>query len=186
MKTDRMIAAAVCLVVLAGCQTTQTQMPAIAASDLAVEQVRQKAMAFERNDRMYERLANVALPILEASVPLCEDNVRHEFGFAVGDRYEIHRDFRDGFDQRYGQGERPRVTLVARGTPAFEAGLIRGHEVLAVNGEETRMGRNSAKRLRDEIGDAQEDMTPLTLTVAKDGMTRTVTMHGTLMCDYGI
>ena len=186
MKASHFAAASICLIGLAACQTTQTQMPAVSSSAVAVEQVKQKAMAFERNDRMYERLANVALPILENSVPLCEDKVRHEYGFVVRDRYEINRDFRDGFDEQYGAGERPLITLVARDTPAFEAGLVRGHEILAVNGEETRTGRNSAKRLRSEIEDAQEDREPITLTVSKDNVSRTVTLNGMLICDYGI
>lgn len=175
-----------CTVGLAACVTTQTQIPVVAGSDIAVEQLKQKAMAFERDERMYARLYNVALPILEASAELCEDKVRHEFGVTVADRSEINRDFRDGFEERYGAGKRPLITIVARGTPAFESGLVRGHQVLAVNSEETKDGRNSANRLRDDIEDAQEDMTPLSLTVTKDGVTRDVTLNGTATCDYGI
>ena len=186
MQYFKILAMSGSLAFLAGCQTTQTTPPTIADSAIAAEQLKQKAMVFERDERMYARLLDVAFPILSASAELCEDNIRYEYGFLVADRSEAPRDFVDGFEERYGPGERPLVTVVVRGSPAYEAGLVRGHEILAVNGEETKDGRSSAWRLRDDVTDAEEDMIPLVLSVSKDGVTREVTLVGTPVCNYGV
>ena len=172
MNSQRAIApvfSLVCLVVLfsLGCTTTSVPSPDPTLVKQVTEEQRRLAIQMER-ERL-SKLHDLAWPILQANVDLCEPRVAPAVGVVLTNIDSFHDSMQDQVAREYGIGKKPVVWVLVKGAPAEISGLQLGDEIQSINGNETgqqALAASMGRIRREEDTEADENVV---LTVSRDG-----------------
>lgn len=167
---------------LAACAAPQTARPTIGTSHLEAEQQRQDLYVLETRAADYRRVYDIAERLSAANVEFCARKDQ-----MIGVRFENLNDYsreaRNAAQTLWGLSDRPSVAWIAADSPASEAGLRPRDQLLAINGEAIRPGRNSSRqainRLRDATANGQ-----VTLQMMRGVETFVVTIEPEESCAY--
>lgn len=183
-RTVPVFAAVLLATALVACVSPSTSQRTTDANLLAEETLRQREVALEIRQQREQRLLDVALPVLSAGAPYCDEETRsNTFGFRFGTISTFPEEWQLAASTVYGADERPRALVVMRDSPAAEAGMQVGDEIVQVNGidivdEESLRNAIAASAA---IGNRQSRV-----IVHRDGASRQFHMQPIPVCNYGV
>lgn len=128
--------------------------------------------------RMQQRLAAVAFPLLRSALPLCGDSTRPSHGLSVAAEYPFADVNEYAFGERTRRGATSRILYTVPDSPAHQAGLRGGDEILSANGVNTR--RKGSKILFRAMRDG--GYAPLRLLVRRGSEERAVKIVPVTIC----
>ena len=137
--TERAACLLLALVTATACAAPMTQMGAVSREDVQREQLRQQQFTIESDWKAQSRLEAVALPLLEAAVPLCGEKVAVRSGVAYASVHSYKRDWQAAA-RAAGLSDTLSIVGVVPGSAAEHAGLRRGDRVLSVAGKPVPVG----------------------------------------------
>lgn len=182
-----MVALAVSILT-AACGPTLKQVT-ISEETIGAERERQFELAFTMMRNRHERLQTVALPLLVAGVPLCEDDAKPLYGIELHDRAFYRRVLGEEFERvavkQYGLAEGVYIRYIHPALPAGRSGLRIGDRVLAI--DEVPLAQKSATEVMKILWDRDHssDM-PLSLTIEREGQRLTLTIPISRACRYPV
>lgn len=133
------------LTLLTACASIGTELPDIAAPDLAAEQKTQEVLAFDQLEALRERLARVSQPILQKNAKLCP-KTRPSIGLATHDVKSYPKAMREAARREVGATDEPSVAFLVAGGPADRAGIKKGDILLGPKGDPIHAGHKSIKK----------------------------------------
>ncbi len=172
----------------AACGPTLKQVT-ISEETIRAERERQFELAFTMMRDRHERLQTVALPLLVAGVPLCEDDAKPLYGIELHDRAFYRRVLGEEFERvavkQYGLADGVYIRYIHPTLPAGRSGLRIGDRVLAI--DEVPLAQKSATEVMKILWDRDHssDM-PLSLTVEREGQRLTLTIPISRACRYPV
>lgn len=192
----RLLAGWLTAMVLVGCAPTLPR-PGVPPDQLAREEGIQKRTTFLGLTTHFERLLDVAYPILVAGAELCPSR-QPFYGMILHDRQLYQRSLDPGFARiitalpnlaataiaQYSLGDGVYVRYVHKDLPARRAGLRPGDEILSIDDVSSRVG---AAALMGYLGrgDAQKPHT-LRVLARRDGASFEASVSATTACFYSI
>ena len=170
---------------LAGCAGPVTKSQSVSASLAAAEKEKQQEVAFATWEKHYSRLNDVAFPIQRAAAPLCGESVKDRAGFSSSNRYDYDDAWRDIAAKHFGLGERFKVIRVTRDSPAEDAGLKVGDELLSADGAIFPTGANASAKFSEIYASAVNDG-EVVLDVLRDHRRQSVTIRPVKVCAHKV
>jgi Zn-dependent protease with chaperone function len=144
----------------------------VASPAIAAELRLQRVAFLEADEARRARLQAIAFPILKAAVELFPNDQRPTIGIATFDEETLAPPYRETGRELYGLGPLPMIRAVVPGSPAEQAGLAVGDEIIAVGGEELSDARKPLEVLRKQL--VVEEPVPFRLRREGTEITRTV------------
>jgi hypothetical protein len=129
---------------LAACAAPITQMGTVSQLDVQREQLRQQQLVIESQWKLQTRLDSVALPLLEAAVPMCGEHVAERSGVHLANVHSYKRDWQDAA-RAAGLSDTASVISVAPGSAAERAGIRVGDRIVALDGTPVAAGKNAVR-----------------------------------------
>ena len=168
----------------AGCAGPVSQLPDASTTDIASERHRQ--LLAQARDYYAElvRVDNVAFHIRTANTRFCKKRVAAQIGLFVGTVGSLPRKYQSVSAEALNLSRStPRVIAAADGSPAALAGIKTGDDVLMLNGEPVPKS-GTARWIADSVKD--DGTAPITLTTARDGKERQLTLYPVMGCSIPI
>ncbi|TAH33114.1 MAG: PDZ domain-containing protein [Alphaproteobacteria bacterium] len=188
----RLFVVSVLLLGLAACAAPTMTGPGASIDRGLIDAERQKQyeLAVEENLKQYERLNRVGFPILRANADWCgrDGRTRPSIGALIAGTAHMKEPTKAALKRVLEMNNDGAViTGVPSGTPAAEAGLRRGDQIVSLNGQTVSAQTNSAELL-DDMKKAADDSfahkKPLTLAINRDGKSITKSVSPVLACDF--
>ncbi|MBZ0159735.1 MAG: M48 family metalloprotease [bacterium] len=173
---------------LAACGPTLKQVT-LPEEAVKAERERQFELALAMMTKRHDRLQTVALPLLIAATPLCEDDAEPLYGIELHDKVFYREKLGEAFEQaavkQYGLGDGVYVRYVHPTLPAGLSGLSVGDRVHAIDDVplDHKQAIEAMRILRDRnrAGDP-----PLSLTIERKGQRMTLTIPTVRACRYPV
>lgn len=173
---------AVFALALVACASPQTTRPTITSDNLAAEQRRQDLYVLESRAAEYRRVYDIAERLSSANVELCPRKAQ-----MVGVRFENLNDYaretRNAAQSLWGLSDRPSVVWVGVDSPAARAGLRPRDQLIAINGQAIRVGRNSSRQAANRLREATADG-PVSLQIMRGAEVITLRVTPEETCAY--
>ena len=122
------------IICLFSCATPSTQNVYIDPEKVKQEEKIQKELAFRKYLQYQERLRKVSYPILTKNTDFCPDDLSASLGVLWSSLNDYPEDQREVAAQILGVNEGLRITRVEPNSSASRNGIIKGDEVLSING----------------------------------------------------
>lgn len=167
---------------LGACAAPQTARPVVDSGALAAEQQRQSLFVLESRAEEYRRVYDTAERISRANTDLCPRTAP-----VIGIRFEnlndYGRDFRAAARSLWGVSDTPSISWIGEQSAAAQAGLRLRDQLIAINGEAIRSGRQSSRQASDLLREAAA-RGAVSLQVRRGAEAHTVTIAPQLSCAY--
>jgi beta-barrel assembly-enhancing protease len=152
------LTACVALTMAGACVAPTSQLGTVSPAQLRAEQIKQQQFALKSTFADQDRLENLALPLLRAALPLCQDQRGPLVGIRYANLQSFNKEFREAA-QGLGFSDTLMVTGVMRGSAAERAGLRPGHRIVEIAGEPAPAGNNASLLLGKRLADRQAKAT---------------------------
>ncbi len=179
--------AAAALTGLGACAPT-TKAPAANFAAVEKEKQVQRKMVAERAAEAQVSLHESAFKLWQAAAAMCAPRTRPGHGIVAATLSDIKVASRSKMAASMGLDTRPRVFLVASGSPAEAAGLRSGDLLVAVNGTPVAPGGSGRKKfdaLMRKVG-----LAPVKMTIRREGGEtpgeQSITLTPVAVCDYTV
>ena len=179
--------AALALTGLGACAPT-TKTPAANFAAVETEKQVQRQLVAERAAEAQVSLHDSAFKLWQAAAAMCAPRTRPGHGIVAATLSDIKAASRSRMVSRMGLDTRPRVFLVASGSPAEAAGLRAGDLLVSVDGTPVASGGSGRKKidaLMRKVG-----LAPVKMTIRREGGEtpgeRSVTLTPVAVCDYTV
>lgn len=124
------------LAISVGCAGPESSVPALSPDDIAVERRRQEIAQLRDYYTQLHRIDRVAFRIRTANRDDCGAAVSAQIGLLAVSPQSLPRRMRSFSSEALDLSwDRPTVIAVVEGSPAAEAGIVTGDELVAFNGE---------------------------------------------------
>lgn len=168
----------------AACAMPDSKLPDLPKDVVAAEQRAQQIAQLRKYYSERHRVDSVAFRIRTANVADCKDRIAAQIGLTAATPRGLPRRYQSYAGEALSIGwTRPTAISVVEGSPAAEAGLVAGDEIIALNGEliPTWGTANWMWRKIAENGTA-----PVRVDTRRDGIDRTVTVMPVMGCSIPI
>ncbi|HIF55636.1 MAG TPA: PDZ domain-containing protein, partial [Gemmatimonadetes bacterium] len=157
--------------VFSGCATPTTQLAPVSPAAIRAEEVRQREIVLIELNKAQQRLDDIAFELLVAAAGLCKDDVAPDLGMSwkTADMYE--GEYRSAARSALGLSDALTITSVSSGSPAEEAGVQEGDQLLAVEGSRLPLGGDGLEAATESIRLAALSGA-VQLTISQAGMQR--------------
>lgn len=155
-RIQGLLAIIVAGVLATGC-ATRLDRPEVADSALEAERREQQAYALKLALERQERLWRVGTRLRIAGADLCEDAVTPLYGMFVVSFADLDED-QQQVASRLKLGSGVRVRAVLGGSPAEQAGVHAGMQILEANGEQVEDGEDLGEGLEEAEEDGQLEL----------------------------
>lgn len=174
------------VVLLASACGPVSKLPEVDAAAAAIEAEKQRELILETEFAQYARVNDIAYALFEKNVELCRDDTAYSIGAILANRHSHGPDFAETLARVYGFGEGANLLAVAEGSPADEAGLEVGDEIVSIDGQSVPSGKRAAVKASEMIAERVEQDPNLSLVVETDRGRRTVALAARKVCGYKI
>lgn len=175
-------------IVLVGCATPQSRMPAVASGSAADETKKQQAMVVEDYMSNYKRLHKVASKIVVEGASMCGDKVASYYGFNYWNQnsFAFSPTFKEAAKTRYDLNERFKILSIAPESPAEKALFKEGDILVSVNSWLIPAGKDIDKQLNQKFVDSGKSFLPVEVAVLRDGTEQKLTITPIKSCDFTV
>lgn len=176
--------------VIAGCAAPVTQRVEIDDAVLKREQALQRELAVRDYNRGFQRLHNVAFPILRASAAACKNKVKKGWGFiidgpgTIAARYP-EQEWRVAAKSALGITDRMKIVIVMKDGPAERAGIQVGDIPVAVGDWKVPTKKGAVIAFVKAVG-KEAKKGPVRLTMDREGEKLEFSVSPDKICNYGI
>ena len=186
MFFKRFVFAAFTASTLAACAPT-LQTHQVSTEAMQAESLNQMMFALQEEQNTTRRVFGIALRVLSASAPLCDDAVVYDHSLLVRSKYSFEAGLkRNAAMQVFKVGEQPSVRVVFEGSPADQAGIREGDTLIKVGTLDVGTGEAALKAVNNYLGNARKTKTPtpLSLVIARGDNVISTTIPPAPMCAY--
>ena len=168
----------------AGCATPESKLPDLPRDAVAAEQRAQQIAQLRRYYSERHRIETVAFRIRTANVTACKDRVAAQIGLTAATPRSLPRRYQSYTSEALNiRWTRPTAISVVEGSPAAQAGIVSGDEIIALNGELIPIS-GTAGWMRRWI--AENGTAPVRVDVRRAGIDRAVTVTPVMGCSIPI
>jgi len=151
---------------------------------VAAEQRAQQIAQLRKYYSERHRVDSIAFRIRTANVAACKDRIAAQIGLTAATPRSLPRKYQSYTAEALGIGwTRPTAISVVEGSPAAQAGLIAGDEIIALNGEPIPTW-GTANWMWRKIAENGTDA--VRIDMRRDGTDRTVTIKPVMGCSIPI
>ena len=173
------------LCVLAACAPPDSRVPRIDDQLAEKEAALQRRLSVENLLQRKKHLQNVAWRIRSANADLCADEILQSFGLDIVSLSEVEADWRSVWQEVAKVGEQPTVLLVAQGSPAADAGMEAGDQLLAFDKEDLPAGKKGIDAFRSHVQRIGQEAVAF-MVRKNDGSVRELSLTPTPACTYQV
>lgn len=179
MRWWRGVSLIVSVLLCASC-APQARLPQLPADEVKAEQRLEQIAHIREYYAGLHRVDNVAFHIRTANTEACGDNVAAQIGLFAGTVQSLPRRYRSYSSEALAiSWARPTVISVADGSPAALAGIVKGDEITALNGDYIPP-TGTANWMRKWL--ERNGTKPIEANIRRDGEDRIVTLHPVIGC----
>jgi hypothetical protein len=169
-----------------GCATPTTKRVQVDDALVVLEAKKQREIALKTQIGYQKRLMRVSYPILEASAPLCEDDIRPTLGIVYVNKYSFQEDFHDTAVRVFGMGEALQIGQVIPGSPGDIAGLKEGDVLVKFMRESVPTGEGAAKEFFGMMMKDIKSEKPVKITVCRNDTLKEIEVIPKDICIYPV
>ncbi len=159
-------------------------MPQVSKAASEAEAEKQRELIIEDRIQQYQRLANIAFPILADSTELCGKETTFSLGAIWVNKYVFGDDFKTALTRTHGFGDTANLFVIANGSPLAGAGLGAGDRLVAINEWPIPSGKDAPVKARDRIASEAAKTGQLHLVVDTKQGRRDIAVMAMQMCDF--
>ncbi len=166
-----------------GCVKPTTQLAPVSQVAVRAEEARQREIVLIELNRAQNRLDDIAFELLAAAARLCQEDVapRLGIGYTTADVYG--EEYEQAARTALGLSDVITITSVSAGSPAEEAGIQEGDELLAVQGSRLPLGGDGLEAATEGIRLAGLSGA-VNLTISRVGVENEVSVTPESVCAY--
>jgi hypothetical protein len=169
-------------VILVSCATPTAKTPKVTTPEIQREAHKQRVIGLKSHMEAKFRLWNVSYKLTNGATGLCTDKIMFSgFRFIAKDFFEGK--YKDAAIDLYDLGELPKIICVIEGSPAYEAGLEVGDEILSIEGKPLP---TKPKKASDFMESLPDNAVSLQMMVIRNGQRLPIGLHRKECCNYGI
>jgi Zn-dependent protease with chaperone function len=150
------------------------------------ERMRQAAQVLAASFDRWRRVVQISDTMLFQAADLCAVAVTPRTGMNMWGRPARGNAATDRMMAEQGIGDGVHLFAVARGTPAWRAGLRDGDEILAFDSWPVPRRRDGYVEARDRMGQLVQERRPIRVTYRRAGRIATAQVAPQLACGYGV
>jgi membrane-associated protease RseP (regulator of RpoE activity) len=174
------------ILIFSGCATPTTKYNnSNEQKEITEEAIRQKKLAVLLYHKYWNRLLNVAHPILAANSAHCENQTNDVMGLFVRNRYNYDEPFRGIITDALNLGEYPTIYTVPKSSPAEKADLRIGDEILSINDHEIEQGVKTSEDIIKVVQEVEANK-PVTISYLRGNIKMETDVIPETICFYPV
>ena len=159
----------------------QSRVPTISRSAAEAEARKQREIVIQERMKVQNRLRQVDFAIRAANADLCKKQAP-AVGFMTMNLESAPGEYKDAYAKLYGVTPQITVISVFKGSPAEQAKLAVGDEIVSINGK--IIGTGGSGRTQVAVQIAESKGKPLNFMVRRDGSLAPVALTPRMTCSY--
>lgn len=134
------------------CAQPQTQLPNYSTTITEKERDIQNQMFADSWLNTYLPFSTMGTDILFNAADLCaEDDRKFSLGMNLANKYSAYESIRKEINKSLSLGSKLKVVSLGKNTPAGKAGILRGDEILEIDGERLTQGQGALESYYEKI-----------------------------------
>ena len=170
------------LLILPSCSTV-TKMPAVDKAEAAREAETEHEMIIRDIAAQYQRLSNVAFPMLERSTELCQNKTNLSVEGIWANNYAAGKDYKETM-ARMGYGETATLVATGGGSALTAAGIVPGDTLTAIDGWPVPNGEDSVKQVIQKFDEVLKQHPTIRLSMVTKNGPREIDVTGHPICGF--
>ena len=171
------------LSVSTGCAPT-SQVPKIDPELAKAEAYKQRVAALRWRAEQSARVYDVAFRLMESNAELCGERLAYRAGVMFHTLENYEDDWHEPARDEFGVGEYPTILHTVPDSPARNAKLLLGDEVLKINDMQLAKGVSSTEVLVKQIGESEGER--VTLSIRRGNEEQDIAFEPIQACDYAV
>ncbi len=155
---------------LGGCASPTTRRVRVNQELIEKEMKIQRRIALESQFKAQRRLMHVSYPILKASAPLCDDNIRSSLGLIFANKHTFDTEFRDAAIETFEMEDALKVVQVLPDSPGEQAGVLDGDILVSLNGKPIPTGDGATKQFFRMMNEEMAVGAPMEISFKREGV----------------
>ncbi len=170
------------VVILVSCATPTAKTPKVSTPEIEREAHKQRVIVLKSHMETKFKLWDVSFKLTNGATSLCKEKTMFSgFQFITKDFFD--GDYRDAAIDLYDLGELPKIIHVIEKSPAHEAGLQVGDEILSIEGKSLP---TSPEKVGEFMKSLPDNLVSLQMVVRRNAQRLAIELHRKECCDYGI
>jgi len=186
LSIKHLLVALTVLTLFWGCAVPKTRPVKIDDALVKLEAKKQREIALKTQIGYQKRLMRVSYPILEASAPLCEDDIRPTLGIVYVNKYSFQEDFHNTAVQVFGMGAALQIGQVIPGSSGDLAGLQEGDILVKFMQEPVPTGEGAAQEFFVMMMKQMKPEKPVKITILRNGSLKEIEVIPKDICAYPV
>jgi hypothetical protein len=175
------------LIQLIGCASPTTVAASGSNAAIQNEAIEQQVLALTTGRDRLQRLQDLYWPLRRANTDLCGESIGLHSGFSFAQRADFGKIEQQVLTRAFGVTDQVTATHVTENAPAWKAGLRRGDQITAINGEAVGAGRNETRNLQRKFNDqVQGNAASYKLQISRNGTPQTLDITPEQVCSFEI
>ena len=180
------------LIQLIGCASPTTVAASGSNAAIQNEAIEQQVLALTTTRDRLQRLQDLYWPLRRANTDLCGESISLHSGFSFAQgadfgRIDLYPEQQQVVTRAFGVTDQVTAIYVTENAPAWKAGLRRGDQITAINGEAVGAGRNETRNLQRRLNDqVQGNAASYKLQISRNGTPQTLNITPEQVCSFEI
>lgn len=181
-RSNAALAAMLAALLLGGCASLPGGSPAPSAPMTPSAAESQLDLLLERQNRVYRLIS----PLVTRNAALCKTSARPLLGFTAKNKYSYPAELRTAAESRLRLGDALQIMQVLEGSGAMRAGLRRGDQLQAIEGQPLPIGPRAEAEAARLVGPLMKSSTELDVKVLRDGSPQVFKVPLTTACAFTV
>ncbi|RLB40407.1 MAG: hypothetical protein DRH12_10095 [Deltaproteobacteria bacterium] len=170
------------LVSFVSCAAPKSRTPNVSEIEIEREAYRQRVLVLKSKLSDRARLMDIAFRLKRGAACLCDKKaICLDFMPISKDMYR--GEYKETAINLFDLGELSKIVHVVKGSPADEAGLRKGDEILSIEGRDFPTKPNAIKKLMESLREAPA---LLEMRILRNGQRVPIRIHPSECCDYDV
>lgn len=155
---------------LLGCASPRSLLPPVDEKAVQAEENFQRKLALDAILNDYQRLMNIAYPLLKQGAFMCEntETTRPVLGWLYGNVYDFESKMRATAKRELKLSETIQVLLIVQNSPMSQADIQVGDQIIGINTYRTNTEEDAGKALHEWIKEHVIPKQAITITLKRD------------------